>query len=358
MKFIKVLMLLVTSLSLFDAQATLTKVASLPNSTPPGNIAISPEDRVFFSVHSFYGHAVKVMELKENGQTVPYPNDAWAHKPNELGQGLNDVLGLNVDRRGILWLLDGATPTNNARLVAWNTRTESLHKIIYLGFPVTNNTSFVNDLAIDYSNNAIYITDVGSAKTSALIVVDLTTGQARRVLEGGNYTTSEDLNMVIDGRVITLGDQPARIGANPITISPDNRWVYFGAMSGLSLYRIETKYLADNTLTNSELESHVVHYGSKPISDGITVDNAGNVYVTSITDNSIGVVKPDGKYSTLYQGEHLSWPDGFAVGPNNQIYFTVNELHKSPVLNKGKDESSGKFAIYRFDAIAEATVGR
>ena len=54
-----------------------------------------------------------------------------------------------------------------------------------------------------------------------------------------------------------------------------------------------------NDFLDSELESHDVRYGSKPISDGITVDNAGNVYVTSITDNSIGVVKPDGKYSTL-----------------------------------------------------------
>ena len=99
-------------------------------------------------------------------------------------------------------------------------------------------------------------------------------------------------------------------------------------------------------------------YGDKPISDGITIDNAGNVYITSITDNSVGIVNPNGQYQQLYQSEKLSWADGFAVGPNNQIYVTVNELHRSPVLNDGKNTTKGQFAIYRFDALSQATIGR
>ncbi len=352
---LKILLLVLLPLTL---KAEPTLVASLPENVPPGNIAISPEGRIFYSVHEFYGQPQKVVELHSDGTTKPYPNVAWSSAPVAGKQGLNGVLGLNVDRRGILWLLDGATPTRNARLVAWDTNTESLHRIIYLGFPVTSANSFVNDLAIDYSNNAIYITDVATPETAALIVVDLSTGEAKRVLEGSQFTRPEDIDMVIDGRVITLNGQPVRIGANPISISPDNKWVYFGAMNGESLYRISTQYLSNLALDDSALEQQVERYGDKPISDGITVDDAGNVYITSITDNSVGVTKPDGSYQMLFTNEKFSWPDGFAIGPGNQVYFTVNELHNSPVLNGGIGATKGKFAVYRFTALGSATVGR
>ncbi|MCY7297094.1 L-dopachrome tautomerase-related protein [Alteromonas sp. a30] len=350
------------------AQAALTKVAELPAHTPPGNIAIAPNGRIFLSVHGFYGPKTKIVELLPDGKTVAYPNAEWASAPvlSEEGvltqEGLNGVLGLNVDHNGILWMLDGAStepaPGINARLVAWNTQKEALHRVIYLGFPITRKESFVNDLAIDTKHDAIYITDVASPDTAALIVVDLKTGLARRVLHGSQYTRPENIDMNINHRVITLGGKPARIGVNPISIDNKNEWVYFGAMNGESIYRVKTTDLLNTSLSQSSLESKVQRYGNKPISDGITVDNAGNVYVTSITDGSIGVVKPSGEYQTLYQDEGISWPDGFAVGPNNQIYFTVNELHLSPVLNNGKNATKGKFAVYKFDALAPASTGR
>ena len=55
------------------AAAQLTKVASLPDSVPPGNIAVSKEGRIFYSVHEFYGNPLKVVELHEDGTTTPIP---------------------------------------------------------------------------------------------------------------------------------------------------------------------------------------------------------------------------------------------------------------------------------------------
>lgn len=341
-----------------NAFAELTKVVSLPSSTPPGNIAVGPKGRIFMSVHEFYGPKQKVVEVLKNGKTKPYPDASWSVSEKLGKHGLNGVLGLNVDKNGILWLLDGATPTSNARLVAWDTQKEALHRVIYLGFPITHAKSFVNDLAIDTTHNAIYITDVATPDTSALIVVDLNTGQARRVLSGSQYTAPENIDMVIDGKTVTLGANPARIGVNPITIDNQHQWVYFAPMTGTSLYRIKTQDLRNPELSDDELAKKVQRYGDKPISDGITIDSKGNVYITAITQNSIGVTRPNGQYETLYQNDKISWPDGFAVGPNNSVYFTVNELHLSPVLNNGKNDSTGQFAIYRFKAEAPAQVGR
>lgn len=331
-------------------------VANLSADTPPGNIAVGPDGRIFLSVHEFYGKSLRIVELLPNGTTKPYPNANWAYAAQELeAGGLYGVLGLNVDKNGTLWLLDAAGPEHAGRLIGWNTKKEQLHKIIYLAKPVITGSSFLNDLAVDSRNNAIYIADTG---TGSIVVVDLETGVARRVLKESTSTKAEDIDMVIDDQPIYLNDQPIRLGINPITIDNNFNYVYYGAMSGTSIYRIATKDLLDTTLTEQALDKKVQRYGDKPISDGITIDNSGNVYVTSITNDAIGVTHPNGDYNPIIKRNDLSWPDGLAVGLDNYIYATVNELHRSPVLNKGKDSTLGEFKIVRFKALSNTNIGR
>lgn len=348
------LMLLLSPL----AEAKLTDFVTLGKDVPPGNVAVGPDGRVFISVHEFYGLPLKVVEVMSDGSTRPYPNADWSDAGQQRPFALHGVLGLNVDRQGILWLLDGASADRAGRLVGWNTRTETLERVIYLAKPVAIDGSFLNDLAIDRSHNKIYVADTASPGNSAIVVVDLNTGQARRVLHGHPMLQAEDIDMVIDSKVVTLGGAPARIGVNPITLSPDDQYLYFGSMSGTKVYRIATEDLNNSALSNDALATKIAVYGDKPISDGITVDTQGNVYVTAITDNAIGVVGKDGKYRTLYQSDDISWPDGFAVGPDNRIYVTINQLHRSPVLNGGKDDSGDTYRIAVFEALAEAVSGR
>ena len=358
MKRVLAAALLCLSLGAAPALSQIETVATFDASIPPGNLGIGPDGRIFMSVHRFFGQQLRLVEVLPGGKTRPYPNAAWAAAPKGDGPGLLDVLGLNVDRRGILWILDGQGEAHTGRIIGWNTKTESLERIYYLGAPVTRKTSFLNDLAIDRTNNTIYISDTGDGKNSALIVLDMTTGQARRVLEGSKFTRPEDIDMIIDNRLIKLGGQPARIGVNPITIDPTNTWVYFAPMSARAMYRVRSADLRDTTLSDAQLEARVERYGDKPISDGSAIDMAGNVYITSITDAAIGVTKPDGSYEVLYQDETLPWPDGFAVGADGNIYATINELHRSPVLNEGKNTATGAFKIVRFPALAPAISGR
>ncbi|MGK7912283.1 MAG: SMP-30/gluconolactonase/LRE family protein [Synechococcus sp.] len=326
--------------------------------TPPGNIAIAPDGRIFMSLHGFYGQPLKLVEVESDGSDTPYPPEDWANAPVGDGPGLSNVLGIRADRQGILWMLDSGGEGQSGRLVGWNTQTETLHQVIYLAAPVVGDGAFLNDLAIDREHETIYITDTATPETSALIVVDLVTGRARRVLAGSEFTRPEDLDMVIDGETVLLNGEAARIGANPIAVDPTNTWLYFAPMSGLSMYRVRTADLRNESLAPEELAERVERYGDKPISDGSTVDGEGNVYITSITDDSIGVVRPDGSYETLYQADEMSWPDGFAFGPDGKIYVTVNELHRSPVLSDGENLSQGEFKIVRFEPLAPGASGR
>ncbi len=347
-----------TAMAEGDDESSLSIYAEFDKAHPPGNIAIGPDGRKFLSIHEFYGHDLKLVELLNDGSVRPYPNKKWAYAPKNGGNGLHGVLGLNVDENGVLWLLDTSAADRAGRLIGWDTHNEKLVQLIYLAKPVITDSSFLNDLAVDNKNGFVYIADTAGNNQAAIIVVNLKTGQARRVLEGSRYTIAEDIDMVIDGRVIHLGGQPARLGINPITIDPQYKWVYFGAMSGTSIYRVKTKHLANFKLRGDKLEAKVKRYGDKPISDGITVDGGGNVYITSITDGTIGVTQPDGNYQVLFEDDNIIWPDGFAYGPDDKIYFTINQLHLSPVLNDGKDDSSDSYQIMSFDAQIPGKVGR
>lgn len=350
-----------TALSLAFASAATADIetyATFDADMPPGNLAIGPDGRMFMSVHEFYGKALRIVEVSPDGSVTPYPNEAWSNAPEGDGPGLKGVLGLRADREGILWMLDGQADGQTGRIVGWNTNTETLHKIYYLGQPATLPTSFLNDLAVDREHNAIYITDTANAETTALIVLDLDTGRARRVLQASAFTVPEDTNMVIDGNVVNLGGAPAKIGANPITIDPTNEWVYFAPMTASAMYRVRTTDLLDESLSEDDLAARVERYGDKPISDGSTVDADGNVYITSITEDAVGVTKPDGTYEILFQQDDMSWPDGFAMGADGYVYVTINELHRSPVLNGGTDATQGEFKIMRFPAIGGAVSGR
>ena len=349
----------VASLAGSVAAADLETYAEFSKETPPGNLAIAPDGRMFMSVHEFYGPELRVVEVMPDGSTKPYPTEAWARAPQDDGDGLRGVLGLRVDRTGILWMLDSQGEGQTGRVVAWNTKTENLHAIYYIGQPAARATSFLNDLAVDLEHGAIYISDPGDGANSAIIVIDLETGRARRVLEGSEFTVPEDTPMIIDGREVLLGGNPAKIGINPITIDPTNTWVYFAPMTSSSMYRARTADLLDESLSDDALATRVERYGDKVISDGSTVDTEGNVYITAMTDNAIGVTRPDGTYDVLYQSdEDLPWPDGFSVGVDGYIYATVNELHRSPVLNDGTDASLGTYRIIRFPALAPAINGR
>ncbi len=68
-------------LSTAPALSQLETVATFDATTPPGNLGIGPDGRIFMSVHSFYGQPLRLVEVLEGGKTKPYPTAAWAAAP-------------------------------------------------------------------------------------------------------------------------------------------------------------------------------------------------------------------------------------------------------------------------------------
>lgn len=344
----------------------------------PGNVAVTHDGRVLVSAHPFpYGgvHRYRVLELTDDGSERPFPNEEWATAPDADGVGLVGVIGLQADQNGVAWLLDSGLDAGGGegslpRIVAWDTRRGELLRVVHVPAHAVRPNSFQQDLAVDLVHRAVFIADMtrgdlfGESRPS-IVTVDLDTGEAWRALEGHETLQPEqDAALVIEGRTVrSVGPdgEPAefRLGLNPIAMDPAYEWVYYGSVNGTKVFRVRAADLLDRSLAVEELGRRVELYGEKRPSDGISIDGAGNVYVTDVCGNAIGVTRPDGSYEVLVRDdERLIWPDGLAYGPDGYLYCTVSQLHRAAALNEGTDDSEPPFEIVRFRSLAPGTVGR
>ena len=319
----------------------------------PGNITVTPSGQIILSLHQFYEPAVPVVVLGQDGALAPFATEA----------GLDSVLGVQAGRDGVVWLLDnGLREGLPPRLVGWDPDRSSRIADIDLD-PVTPDNAFVNDLAVDKEHGTVYIADPAGGANAALVVVDLATGQARRVLEGHTSVVPEDVDLVIDGtpvRIRTPEGQEIRprVGVNPIALDKTNEWLYFGPMHGLSLYRVRTADLRDAALAPAALAERVERWADKPISDGISVDNAGNIYLGDLAENAIGVIDTDRRYRILVADPRLSWPDAFSFGPDGALYIVANQLHRTATLNAGTQTATPPYHVLRIQPLAPGVPGR
>jgi sugar lactone lactonase YvrE len=331
--------------------------------TGPGNVTVTDTGRTIISMHQFYQPKYTVVEYKDNA-LLPFPNKELADSDSVSDLKLDSVLGIRSDANGIVWMLDngmrsGVTP----KLVGWDIRSNKLHQVIHLPTPIAPKDAFVNDFAVDSKHNHIFISDPAGGTNAGLIVVNLSTGTARRVLEGHHSVIPEPVDLVIDNVPIQVKDKAGKlvrphIGVNPITEDLNNEWVYFGPMHGLSLYRIKADDLVDENLDAKVLANRVERYSDKPISDGITIDKDNNIYLGELAANAIGVISADKKYQRLAQCPRLSWVDSFSFGPDGQLFAVVNRLHQSAALNGGVSASKPPYYLLQVKALAGGLPGR
>ena len=270
-----------------------------------------------------------------------FPNVKLSTHDSQAKLKLDSVLGIQSDKKGIVWMLDnGLRSATTPKIVGWNTKKNQLHQTHWLPLPITASNSFVNDLAIDTVRNHIFISDPAGGDNAALIVINLKTGLARRVLEGHKSVIPENIDLIINNKPVKMKDKTGKlfrphIGVNAIVEDHQHEWVYFGPMNGYSLYRIKADDLVNDKLDDLTLANRVQPYSDKPLCDGITIDKKNNIYLGELAANAIGVITPDRKYQRLVQSPKLSWVDSLSFGPDGKLYAVVNRLHQSVVLNGG-----------------------
>lgn len=331
----------------------------------PGGMTITPKGSFIISLHQYYSLEDRVIEVLPSGDIRPFPNET-------IGRGraggtitLDSVQGLECDDEGVVWMLDnGRRGESMPKVVAWDTKNDRLAKVIYLPEPATIPTSYLNDLALDPDSPLIYISDPAAGRDAAMIVLNRQTGEARRVFQGHYSVIPEDIPFLVEGvefvgRLSNGSTVEPQTGINPIAVDKKGRWVFYGPLKGRTLYRIAAEHLRDESLTAIELESRVEGYSEKPISDGITLDSKGNIYVSDLTSNAIGVIdEEDRRYRHYVDDPRFLWPDGPCFGVDGRLYFFSCQIHRTAALNRGKDNTLPPFLVFKVKALASGVVGR
>ena len=336
------------ALSTVAAQAgTVDVVAELDRR--PGNPAIGPSGEIYLSMHPFGAPEHRVVRLEDDGSLTPFPNAQWS-------SSFVNVIGITMAADGVLWMLDMGSDAQSVKLVGWDIATDALHAVHYLPIEATGRNPFFQDLAVDAVGRRAYIADMSRGDMSgisepAIVVVDLGTGETRRLLEGHDlFQPDRDVVQVADGNAMTVTGsdgvtQPAALGLNPIAIDEDADTLYFSTIAPGPIHTVPTRIIGDFDATDSDIIDAIEVVGTKPTSDGMAV-SGDTVFMTNVETGAIDAYT-DGAVRTVSDDDRLIWPDGIAVDSDGSLIVTVNQLHRAPPFNGGVPGGQPPYLVVR-----------
>jgi len=320
-------------------------------------IGVSAEGRVFATApSSIVRSRFSMVEVdSKTGAATPYPDAGW-NSFNEQGDGKLQwisVQALWVDKADHLWALDSSLPKVDQerlppKLVEFDLSTN--HVIRQYDFKgVVSAKDSLNDLRIDTEHGYAYLTNAGNK--GSLVVLDLTTGDARQVLVGDRSTFADPKQHLMIGNEVALRPDGSvtEIQADGIALSPDARWLYYRPLTDHNYWRVPTSALRDARLSDLELAKKVEYLGSSVLSGGLIMDGNGTLYGGDLEHGTVVslTMTPGNKLrSKVFASDpsKLSWADGFAISGG---YLYIADSHLWEVAFKNNRPRSGHFTIFK-----------
>jgi sugar lactone lactonase YvrE len=327
-------------------------VHAFPDQMPTG-VTVADDGRIFVS-YPRWGDPVDftVAELRD-GEEVAYPGAEFnVFDDQRPADCLVSVQSVVVDPEGRLWLLDtgsiefGPTIPGGAKLVC----VDSDRVVQTIRFPsdVALETTYLNDIRFDLRRGEAgmaFITDSGvGAGPNGLIVVDLASGRSWRKLTG--HPTMRP----VDGFVAIIEGRPMAglaIGVDGIAISADGERLYVCPLSSRRLYSVSVEALADEEAGDEAVAATLEDHGEKGASDGLESDADGRIYASNYEQGAILVRQPGGDWEALVHRADLVFVDTLSVAADGHIYYTVNQVHRQPLLQGGNDLRERPYALMR-----------
>jgi len=313
-------------------------------------VAVTADGRRFVNFPRWTDDApISVAEVMKDGTVVPYPDARWNEwrnaRANELPVGDHFVCVQSVvpDGRGNLWVLDPGAPGNEKilpgapKLVRIDLKTNRVTKVIPVPEDVALQGTYLNDIRFSPDGRTGYITDSGTR--GAIIVIDLESGRGYRALDGHPSTqVDKSVTVTLDGRPLRRPDgrQPA-FAADGIAISKDGRTLYFQALTGKTLYSIDTALLRPDR-SETDRAAGLKTVATTHVADGLWMSRSGTLYLTSPTDYSIKRLNGSG-VETVLTDRRLRWPDTFSEGPDGRIYVTASHIQDTQWFTPGAPPS-------------------
>ena len=283
----------------------------------------------------------KLVKKGKEWKLQPFPSKAMNDIANP--RGLKAVLGFEIDRNDVMWILDqghvAGAPSGpgDEKLIGWDLKTgKEVVRYEFSDADSDKKCSFLNDVAVDNDSGFVYISDSGifcSPLKGGILVYDIKANKAKRVLSAPEWVNDENFTFKIHGRdVLKAKDgkpNPMKTGADGIALSGDKQTLYWTNLTGKRLLALPTALIRDFSRTEDEVRKAVQVVATLPSNtDGMTADRENNLYLTALTLN--GIMKRDaktGQVSILVASDEISWPDTLAWGPGGTLYLVSNHLH-------------------------------
>lgn len=330
-------------------------------------VTVAEDGRIFVNFPRWSEDVpISVAEVMKDGSIKAYPNSEWNAWRNlnmstvTPGDHFVTVQSVVADGRGSLWVVDPAAPNSEKtvkdgpKLVQIDLTTNDVKRIYAMAPDVAGPASYLNDVRISPDGKFAYMTDSG--QPGGLVVTDLVSGKAWRVLSGDPSTEMEkDAVVVVDGKPLKRPDnrQPM-FNADGIALSPDGKTLYWQALTGKTLYRIGTEVLqaaaGKPDAANGKAEKVAI---TEPV-DGLWMDKSGKLFLSSIGDNAVKSLNSDGTLKTELTDVRLRWPDTFAQSPDGALYVTASHIQDSPWFHP-TGWTDKNFTLFKFTPEAPTT---
>jgi len=322
---------------------SLETVLSYPE--PVGNVVVSDDGRIFFTVHpESRPQGNRLLEWVD-GAAEPWPD---GRRQQEL---FDAVLGLSIDSRRRLWTIDhGNHGFGEARLLGFDVDSGELLHDHRFSPDMAPAGSMLQDLRLSSDGRWIFIADASIWRQSpAIVVYDTRNREARRVLESHPAVSPEDYVIRTPERSLSFlgGLVSLKAGVDGLALGPEDDWLYFAAINNSGLYRVPTADLTNARLRDGQLAKRVERVGDKPLSDGLTTDDAGNVYITDVEHGA--VLRHSGAgLETLLRSPRIRWADSVDFGPDGWLYVADSAIPELILRSREHIRASGPYHVFRF----------
>ena len=340
--FVPALVLATTSAMAAPMDQLVPEFAS--NTLIMNGVTTTPDGRRFVVVQPQKPGQSEIAEIT-SGSAKPYPDVEWNNwLPGKDGRaafvGANS---LRVGPDGALWVVDRGAPGIGAplaeggpKLVRIDLAANRVSRVYDLA-SVAQGESFVDD--VRFNGDMAYLTDAGRP---ALIVLDLVTGKARRVLENHPSTVAARPLMAEGRQLRDTQGHPVVVHADQLEVSNDGRWLFYQPCSG-PMFRIETRFLDDPSL---DAAAHVAPFADTPSTGGTAIDLAGTIYVSDTDHSRVLKISPAGEISTLVDDPRLAWIDAMWIDDDGKLWMPAAQLNRTAGLNEGKDAVDWPVTVY------------
>jgi len=298
---------------------------------------------IYLTVPRWHGNNlplnVAVVSRPGQGAALPVSSAPLSPFPSWEMQRIGDceafqfVQSMEVEGDGLMWLPDNGRQFRvrgspcSPKLVIMDLKTgRVVHRYNFPANIVPRTGSFLNDIALNVADPADKFAYMTDSDLGRLVVYSLKTDKSWLV-------THSSMRADLAGATFSFLNPPASLriadnNINGIAVSPatnGSKYIYYSPLTSLKLFRMDTA--AANKENVDGVEDSVEEVGDKRSqTDGLAMDNKGNLYLQEITGNALTVWQTSGPWrqgGLAQSNTSLIWADTMAVDEEGWLWATT-----------------------------------